>query len=101
MTYSYVKLTISIDLDFTLIYYLFVMRSISTKEASEKLGISVLRVQQLIWQGRLPAQKIGRDFVIDEKDLTLVKDRKVGRPKKTEIDNGQTIDWELCRTRLS
>ena len=66
------------------------MRAISTKEASEKLGVSVLRVQQLIWQGRLPAQKIGRDFVIDEKDLSLVKNRKAGRPKKMENSNGET-----------
>jgi excisionase family DNA binding protein len=58
------------------------MSLISTKEAAEKLGISVLRVQQLIWQNRLPAQKIGRDYVINEKDLELVKDRKTGRPPK-------------------
>ncbi len=58
------------------------MSLISTKEAAEKLGISVLRVQQLIWQQRLPAQKIGRDYVINEKDLELVKDRKTGRPPK-------------------
>ena len=90
MTYSYVTLTLSIDLGFLLIYYLFVMKAISTKEASEKLGVSVLRVQQLIWQGRLPAQKIGRDFVIDEKDLSLVKNRKTGRPKKTENSTGET-----------
>jgi len=58
------------------------MGLISTKIAAEKLGISVLRVQQLIWKDRLPAQKIGRDYVIDEKDLELVRDRKPGRPPK-------------------
>jgi excisionase family DNA binding protein len=57
---------------------------ISTKEAAEKLGVSVLRIQQLIWAQRLPAQKIGRDYVINEADLKLVKDRKVGRPRKSE-----------------
>jgi excisionase family DNA binding protein len=55
---------------------------ISTKEAAEKLGISVIRVQQLIWGKRLPAQKIGRDYIIDEKDLKLVEVRKPGRPKR-------------------
>jgi excisionase family DNA binding protein len=58
------------------------VKLLSTKEASERLGVSVLRVQQLIWDGRLPAQKIGRDYVIDENDLKLVADRKTGRPKK-------------------
>lgn len=61
------------------------MSLISTKEAAEKLGVSPLRVQQLIWEKRLPAQKIGRDYVIKEEDLKLVENRKVGRPPKKKI----------------
>jgi excisionase family DNA binding protein len=60
------------------------MKLISTKEAAEKLGVSTLRVQQLIWDGRLPANKIGRDYVIQETDLKLVANRKPGRPSKAE-----------------
>ena len=56
------------------------MGLISTKQAADRLGIGVLRVQQLIWDKRLPAVKIGRDYVIDEKDLKLVENRKPGRP---------------------
>lgn len=41
-----------------------------------------MRVQQLIWDGRLPAEKMGRDYFIKEDDLKLVADRKPGRPKK-------------------
>lgn len=60
-----------------------VMKSlISSKEASEKLGISLRRVQALIADGRLPAQKIGNSYVINEKDLDLVKERTPGRPSK-------------------
>ncbi len=55
---------------------------ISTKEASEKLGLSIRRVQALITSGKLPAQKIGNSYVIKESDLELVKDRKTGRPPK-------------------
>ena len=55
---------------------------ISSKEAAEKLGLSIRRVQALITDGRLPAQKIGNSFVVREKDLELVRDRKAGRPKK-------------------
>jgi excisionase family DNA binding protein len=58
------------------------MGLLSTKEAAARLGISVLRVQQLIWAERLPAQKVGRDYVINESDLKLVADRKPGRPPK-------------------
>ncbi len=55
---------------------------ISTKEAAEKLGLSLRRVQALITVGRLPAQKIGNSYVVREKDLEAVKERKAGRPKK-------------------
>lgn len=58
------------------------MKLLTTKEAAARLGVSVLRVQQLIWDGRLPAEKIGRDYVIKEADLKLVEDRKPGRPRK-------------------
>lgn len=55
---------------------------ISSKDAAEKLGISLRRVQALITDGRLPAQKIGNSYVVNEKDLELVKVRTPGRPKK-------------------
>jgi excisionase family DNA binding protein len=58
------------------------MAYITTKEAAERLGISLARVQQLIQSGRLPAQKFGRDLQIREGDLAKVADRKVGRPRK-------------------
>jgi excisionase family DNA binding protein len=57
------------------------VKLISTKQAAERLGVSMLRVQQLIRAGRLPAEKVGRDYVILEKDLQLVLTRKPGRPR--------------------
>ncbi len=59
------------------------MKLLSTSEAADKLKVSVQRVHQFIAEGRLPAQKIGRDYVIDENDLRLVADRVTGRPKTT------------------
>jgi excisionase family DNA binding protein len=53
---------------------------ISTKQAAERLRISVRRVQALIAAGRLPAQKIGNSFAINESDLHLASGRKNGRP---------------------
>ncbi len=53
---------------------------ISSKEAAERLGLSLRRVQALITDGRLPAQKIGNSYVVNEKDLELVKERIPGRP---------------------
>jgi excisionase family DNA binding protein len=56
------------------------MNLISTAEAAEKLGVHITRVQVLIRAGRLPAQRIGRTYVVNEADLKLVANRKVGRP---------------------
>lgn len=60
------------------------MGLLSTREAADILGVSILRVQQYIWDGRLPAQRIGRTYVIDEGDLKLVGERKTGRPPKAK-----------------
>lgn len=60
------------------------MSLIGTKEASEKLGISQQRVQALIKSGKLPAEKVGRDWLINEADLEKVSERKAGRPAKAK-----------------
>jgi excisionase family DNA binding protein len=55
---------------------------LSVSQAAEKLGISRWRINQLINSGRLPAQKVGRAYVVKESDLKLIEDRKPGRPSK-------------------
>ncbi len=56
------------------------MNLFTTKEAAEHLGVTVPRVHALIRAGRLPPEKMGRDYFIKSADLALVADRKVGRP---------------------
>lgn len=56
------------------------MKLLSTEEAASRLGVIPERVRQLIKAGRLPAEKVGRDYVIRESDLKLVEHRPVGRP---------------------
>ncbi len=67
------------------------MGLISTSEAAERLGVHITRVQVLIREGRLPAQKIGLTYVIDEADLKFVEDRIVGRPPKTKAETGSKV----------
>lgn len=56
---------------------------LSTKQAAEKLKVSPIRIRQLIQEKKLKATLIGRDYVIDEKDLATVQTYgKAGRPKK-------------------
>ena len=58
---------------------------LTTKQAAERLEVTVGRVQQLVAEGRLPSVKIGRDRFILEKDLELVRERKrTGRPPKAK-----------------
>src|SRR5881296_143930 len=56
---------------------------LTTKEVAERLGVTMKRVQAMIRDERLPAEKRGRDYFIREEDLKLVEDRKPGRPSKS------------------
>jgi excisionase family DNA binding protein len=62
------------------------MGLITTAQAAERLGVSVRRVQELISSQRLPVQQFGRTYVVDEEDLKLVENRKVGRPPKVKAE---------------
>lgn len=68
------------------------MNLLTTKEAAEKLGVSVSRIQKMIWAEQLPAQKLGRDYFINEADLKRVEDRKPGRPRKSTSDKAKESD---------
>ncbi len=59
---------------------------LTSAQAAERLGVSVRRVQQLVKDGRLPADLFGGSLMIREEDLKLVEDRKVGRPPKAKAE---------------
>jgi len=59
------------------------MKIISTTEAASRLGVTANRVRVLIRAKRLKAIKVGHEWLIDPKDLDAVKERKVGRPRKS------------------
>jgi excisionase family DNA binding protein len=62
------------------------MGLLTTRQAAERLELSIPRIHQLINEGRLPAEKVGRDYVIREEDLKLVGERKLGRPPKAKAE---------------
>ncbi len=63
-------------------HYICIMKdkNLTTVQAAKALKVNDSRVRQLILAGRLPAQKFGRDWLIQKKDLKLVANRKPGRP---------------------
>jgi excisionase family DNA binding protein len=56
--------------------------TLTTIQPGDALKITRQCVVALIKAGKLPAQKIGRDYMIRESDLPKVRVRKPGRPKK-------------------
>ncbi|HEV7903574.1 MAG TPA: helix-turn-helix domain-containing protein [Pyrinomonadaceae bacterium] len=64
------------------------MAILTAAQAAERLGISVRRVQQLVKDGRLPAEQFGGALMIKEQDLKLVENRKAGRPPKARDETG-------------
>ena len=57
------------------------MELLNTSQAAEKLNVTPIRVRQLIREGKIEAERIGRDYVIAETSLESVKTYgKAGRP---------------------
>lgn len=56
------------------------MALITTTEAARRLVVIPRRVRQFIEQERLPAVRLGRDWLIEEADLARLEGRKWGAP---------------------
>ncbi|THJ68488.1 helix-turn-helix domain-containing protein [Arthrobacter echini] len=53
---------------------------LSVNETSARLGITSVRVRQLISAGTLPAVKVGRQYILQEADVERFSPRRRGRP---------------------
>ncbi len=67
-------------------------RLLSVAEAAHRLGLGVVMVRRYCATGNLPAKKLGRDWVIGERDLTAFaeKTRQRGRPKQANFVRAAT-----------
>ncbi len=57
-------------------------RIITVTDAAYLLKVSPRRVRAMITAGQLPAERLGRDWLIKAVDLWQVENRTPGRPKK-------------------
>ncbi len=64
-------------------------KGLTTSEAAERLSVSPARVRRLVLDGRLPAEKFGRDLVIYEADVEAFERLKGGRPPNASPANGK------------
>jgi excisionase family DNA binding protein len=53
---------------------------LTTAQVAEKLGITPRRVRALITAGRLKGRKIGRDYLVDSRQLDRFTPQPPGRP---------------------
>lgn len=74
------------------------MRLISTAEIAKRLKISQRRVQAFIEEGRLPAQRVGQTWVVDEGHLKVLRDRRSGRPLGHQVPHYEARCPECRRT---
>lgn len=70
------------------------MNLITTKSAAEILGVTPVRVRQLIQQGQLPSVKHGRDHLLQKEEVLRFnrEDRRPGgRPPKPIARKGLRV----------
>jgi len=61
---------------------------LTTTQTAERLNVSQARVRQMIIEGIIKAEKVGRDNFISESEVKRIVslDRKAGRPKKVKSE---------------
>ena len=65
------------------------MGLVTTKEAAQILGVTPVRVRQLIKDGRLGAEKRGRDHLLEDREVERFRRQgrrsgpKGGRPRRS------------------
>ncbi len=66
--------------------------SLTVKEAAQKLGVTVGRVHQLIDSGALSAEKLGRQWLVDEASVEarIAEHPRPGRPSEKRVVAGET-----------
>ena len=56
---------------------------LTTKELADRVNLTPGRINQMIWSGEIEAEKRGRDYLIDDKYIEIIKNRPEKRGKYT------------------
>ena len=59
---------------------------LSTIELAKILGVSRIAVYKRVKSGKIKATKVGRDFLIDKKDLESILGKELEEQKKINIE---------------
>ena len=63
------------------------MEYINTKEAAQRLGVSVREIQRKIKAGVLPSERLGREWKINLRDLRKISQKRGGANPRWRIIN--------------
>ena len=69
----------------------FAMGKITTIKFAERVGLTYGRINQLIQSGDIEAEKVGRDYLIDEQIVSIIKNRPEKRGRKPKNKKLETI----------
>jgi len=59
---------------------------LSTTELAKMLGISRIAVYKKVKSGKIKATKIGRNFIIDKRDLGEILGKELSKKEKLEVE---------------
>lgn len=60
------------------------MSHLTTRQAADRLGLKVYQILSMIKSKRLIAEKVGRDYIIEEASLVGSTIGPRGRPRKSD-----------------
>jgi len=63
---------------------------LTSSEAAKALGFSPDHVRKLIRQGKIKAERIGRNWIIEKKSLDKIHRQRFIKPKEN-VDNGSQL----------
>jgi excisionase family DNA binding protein len=74
---------------------------LTVKQAAMRLGVTPERVRSMIYTDVLPAERFGRNWMIDERAVVerLKSNPGVGRPKRPKNSRGQDNSKQIGKTR--
>ena len=66
-----------------------------TPQVAERLGVTIGRVNQLIWAGLLDARKLGRDWLVDVESIARYQAIRKPPGRRRKDDRWVTIREEI------
>ena len=69
-------------------------KMLSTVEFAEMMKVTPFRIRQMIYDGSIKAEKIGRDWIIDAKYIDVIKNRPERRGRKKAAKSQKLINYQ-------